>query len=374
MPVSVVVGGQFGSEGKGKTAYFFAKEFGADAVVRVGGTNSGHTVIGENGTEYIFRMLPTAAINPSIISILPSGSYIDPDILFSEIKISGISKGNLKIDPYAVIIDKSMISNEQLSGLRDLIGSTLSGTGAAVIKRLSRVEKVTFAKDCDKLTPYITDTKKLMRNLLDDEKHILIEGTQGFGLSPINSEYHPYCTSRDTTAAGFLMEAGLSPLDVKNIILVIRAHPIRVGGNSGPLENETDWDALSISSGANVDLTEYSSATKRIRRVAEFDAEVVKRAIQVNHPNIIVMNHVDYVDYACHDSQKIPDSAAAFINNISESIGQRIDYIGTGKATTLKNFLENENGKIQIYRRGFEGFIGNAGKCLSEQDGRRKIC
>jgi adenylosuccinate synthase len=374
MPVSVVIGGQFGSEGKGKAAYFFAKDLKAAAVVRVGGTNSGHTVIGENGAEYIFRMLPTAAINPSIISILPSGSYIDPDMLRSEIEISGIAKENLKIDPYAVIIDKSMINNEQQSGLRDLIGSTLSGTGAAVIKRLGRVEKITFAKDCDKLIPYITDTKKLMRSLLDDEKHIIIEGTQGFGLSPINSSYYPYCTSRDTTAAGFLMEAGLSPFDVENVIMVIRAHPIRVGGNSGPLENETDWNAVTQLSGANINLKEYTSATKRARRVAEFHAEVVKRAIQVNQPNIIVLNHVDYVDYSCHDSQKIPDSVISFINKISEAIERRIDYIGTGKDTILKNFWENKDGKIRIYQRGFEGSIGNSGQCLSEEVGRRKIC
>jgi adenylosuccinate synthase len=374
MPVSVVIGGQFGSEGKGKASYYFAKNLRAVAAVRVGGTNSGHTVIGENGVEYIFRMLPTAAIDPSVISILPSGSYIDPDMLRSEVEIAGITKENLKIDPYAVIIDQTMITDEKQSGLRDLIGSTLSGTGAAVIKRLSRIEKVGFAKDCDKLIPYITDTKKLMRSLLDDKKHIVIEGTQGFGLSPINSQYYPFCTSRDTTAAGFLMETGLSPFDVENVIMVIRAHPIRVSGNSGPLENETDWDAVACSSGAPVDLTEYTSATKRVRRVAEFDADVIKRAIQVNQPNIIVLNHVDYVDYTCHDSQIIPDSVAAFINKISESIGQRIDYIGTGKAAILKNFWENKNGKIQIYRRGFEGFIGNSGKCLSEQDGKREIC
>jgi len=374
MPVSVVIGGQFGSEGKGKAAYYFAKDLRAVAAVRVGGTNSGHTVIGEDETEYIFRMLPTAAINPSITSILPSGSYIDPDMLCSELEIAGVEKKNLKIDPYAVVIDQTMISDEKQSGLRYLIGSTLSGTGAAVIKRLSRIEKVTFAKDCDKLTPYIADTKKLMRSLLDDKKHIVIEGTQGFGLSPINSQYYPFCTSRDTTAAGFLMEAGLSPFDVENVIMVIRAHPIRVGGNSGPLVNETNWDDVARSSGANVDLTEYTSATKRVRRVAEFDAEVVKRAIQVNQPNIIVLNHVDYVDYTCHDSQIIPDSVAAFIYKISESIGQRIDYIGTGKATILKNFWENKNGKIQIYRRGFEGFIGKSEQCLSEEEGRRQIC
>jgi adenylosuccinate synthase len=374
MPVSVVVGGQFGSEGKGKAAYYFAKKLKATAVVRVGGTNSGHTVIGGDGTEYIFRMLPTAAIDPSIISILPSGSYIDSDMLCSEVEIAGITKGSLKIDPYAVLIDQVMINEEQQSNLRNKIGSTLSGTGAAVLKRLSRIEKISFAKDCDKLVPYITDTKKLMRSLLGDKKHIIIEGTQGFGLSPINSIYYPYCTSRDTTAAGFLMETGLSPFDVENIIMVIRAHPIRVSGNSGPLENEIDWNTVARLSGANVDLTEYTSATKRIRRVAEFDVEVVKRAIQVNQPNVIVLNHVDYVDYTCHDSQNIPDSVYAFINKISESIGQRIDYIGTGKAVMLENSWGNKNGKPQIYRRGFDCFIGDSVQYLSEQDGRRKIC
>jgi len=374
MPVSVVIGGQFGSEGKGKVAYYFAKILKAVAVVRVGGTNSGHTVIDENGTEYIFRTLPTAAIDHSIISILPSGSYIDPNMLCSEVEIAGIAKENLKIDPYAVVIDQEMINNEQQSGLRNLIGSTLSGTGAAVIKRLGRVEKVVFAKDCEKLFPYITDTKKLMRSILDDKKHIIIEGTQGFGLSPINSIYYPYCTSRDTTAAGFLMETGLSPFDVENVIMVIRAHPIRVSGNSGPLENETDWSAVARLSGANTDLTEYTSATKRVRRVAEFHAEVVKRAIQVNQPNIIVLNHADYVDYACHDSQKITDPVVGFINKISESIGQRIDYVGTGKSTILKNFWENKDAKYQIYRRGSEDFIENSEQCLSEEVSRRKIC
>lgn len=74
MPVSVVIGGQFGSEGKGKVSYFFAQKQEAVAVVRVGGTNSGHTVINKDGKEFIFRILPTAAIDDKITCILPSGS------------------------------------------------------------------------------------------------------------------------------------------------------------------------------------------------------------------------------------------------------------------------------------------------------------
>ena len=333
MPVSVVVGGQFGSEGKGKAAYYFAQKLEAVAVVRVGGTNSGHTVIGRDGQEYIFRMLPTAAIDPSIISILPGGSYIDPAILLPEIQKSGKSAKDLKIDPFAVIIDQAMIDKEHQSNLREEIGSTLSGTGAAVIKRIERrIREITFAKDCPDLSPYITDTKELMRDLLKSGKHIVIEGSQGFGLSLLNTPHYPYCTSRDTTAAGFLMEAGLSPLDTENVIMVIRAYPIRVSGKSGPLPREIDWSKVTHLSGSADNLVEYASATGRERRVAEFDADIVKKAIQVNQPNIIALNHADYIDYSCHDSDRIPDTVCNFIKKTSTSIGQQIDYIGTGKA------------------------------------------
>jgi adenylosuccinate synthase len=339
MSVSVVIGGQFGSEGKGKVAHHFAKKLEAAGVVRVGGTNSGHTVISDEGIEYIFRMLPTAAIDPSIISIMPSGSYIDYNILHSEILKIGLSQDNLKIDPFAVIIDQTMVNEERQANLCEIIGSTQSGTGAAVIKRLSRIKEIGFAKDCKELIPYIADTKELMRNLLNENKHIIIEGTQGFGLSPINAPYFPYCTSRDTTAASFLSETGLSPFDVENVIMVIRTYPIRVSGNSGHLPRETDWKNITQLSGADKDLIEYTSATKRIRRVAEFDTEIVKRAILVNQPNIVVLNHLDYVDYTCHNSNNISKSIIAFTNKVSESIGQQIDYIGTGKATILPNFF-----------------------------------
>jgi adenylosuccinate synthase len=337
MSVSVVVGGQFGSEGKGKVSLLFARKLKASAVVRVGGTNSGHTVIADNGTEHIFRTLPTAAVDPTILSILPSGSYINVEILFNEIESVGLRAENLKIDPYAVIIDGHMAQEEERTGLCYTIGSTLSGTGVAVSMRATRSGDIVFAKDVEQLRPFVCETKKLMRRLLDAGQRIIIEGTQGFGLSPLNSTYYPYCTSRDTTAASFVSEAGLSPLDVENIIMVIRAYPIRVGGNSGPLPKETDWARIAESACAGCDLTEYTSATKRIRRVAEFDADIVKEAIRVNHPNIIVMNHLDYIDYRCHNKDLLSGAVCSFISNAENEIGKNIDYIGNGQALLTKN-------------------------------------
>lgn len=340
MPVSIIVGGQFGSEGKGKVSYYFVNKFDASAVVRVGGTNSGHTVVDCNGKEYVFRTLPTACIDSNRLCVLPSGSYIDLDILFSEIAFSGISDRNLKIDPYSVIIDGLMKSEEQNSNLAESIGSTQSGTGAAVIERIRRKRKDIFAKDIPELQKYICDTKPLLRDLLDQGKHIVIEGTQGFGLSLINSTLYPHCTSRDTTAAGFLAETGLSPFDVENVIMVIRAYPIRVSGESGPLEKEIDWETVKQMSGANADLTEYTTVTKRIRRVAEFNPDIVKKAIEVNQPNIIVLNHIDYIDYSCHDSDELSNSIVDFIKRISRGINQHIDYIGTGKSILLPTWRE----------------------------------
>lgn len=337
MAVSIVVGGQYGSEGKGKVAFYFAQKLNAAAIVRVGGVNSGHTVITEDGKQYIFRSLPTSSVDPSKISILPSGAYIALDILFQEIHLTNIQADRLAIDPYAVVIDEKMVQAERDAELWQKIGSTQSGTGAAVIARLMRqTDGITFAKDAPQLKPYVRETKPLLRRLLDSGAHVVIEGTQGFGLSPLNSSLYPYCTSRDTTAGSFLAEAGLSPLDVENVIMVLRAYPIRVAGESGPLPEELDWEKVSAASGSNQDLTEYTSCTKRVRRVAAFHPEIVKQAIQVNRPNIIVMNHLDYIDYACRDSDYISDAVMEFVDRVSAELGQSIDYLGTGKAHIIK--------------------------------------
>lgn len=335
MSISVVIGGQYGSEGKGKVSYFFAKKLNAVAVVRVGGTNSGHTIIDEVGKEHIFRTLPTSAIDKDIVSVLPSGSYIDVSILLDEIRSVQLPTNKLKIDPYAVIIDESMKQAERDKKLQDRIGSTESGTGEAVIQRLQRLGNVKFAKDEQLLSEYIIDTKEYMRGLLNEQKNIIIEGTQGFGLSPINSDFYPFCTSRDTTAANFVMESGLSPLDVENIIMVIRSYPIRVAGRSGELKNELSWEQISNSAGCDGDLTEITSATKRVRRVAEFEPEVVKRAILVNNPNIIVLNHMDYIDYSCHDSNSLSEKICKYVHKIENDINSNVNFIGLGKNKTL---------------------------------------
>src|SRR5262249_21621528 len=163
------------------------------------------------------------------------GSYVDVDILLSEVKRVDLMPERLLVDPHAMLISAEDRQRENVSGLRERIGSTLTGTGAAVSRRISREPSILFAKDEPRLKPYVRSAMTVLRGLLDRGRRVIIEGTQGFGLSVLHSQEYPYVTSRDTTAAGCLSEVGMSPLDVDDIVLVIRAFPIRVAGESGRL-------------------------------------------------------------------------------------------------------------------------------------------
>lgn len=336
MSVSIIIGGQYGSEGKGKISNFWAEQTNAKAVVRVGGPNSGHTICAPGGEQMAFTQLPTSCVRNDILSILPAGSYINVQILQNEIQKVSLSPDRLAIDFNAVIVDPECKKSETNLLMRESIGSTLSGTGQAVSKRVMRGKDVILAGQVSCLFPFITDTKALMRSLLDDGKHIVIEGTQGYGLSNLHTQCYPYATGRDTTAAGFLSETGLSPFDVEHIIMVLRAFPIRVAGNSGPLSNEISWESLTSESGSKIGLREYTTVTHKIRRVARFDPDIVVKAIEVNRPDIIVLNHVDYFDMKQQGSQQLSIRQMAEVFSIVERIHRRIDYVGNGPNTIIK--------------------------------------
>jgi adenylosuccinate synthase len=336
MPVTVVIGGQFGSEGKGKVAHFLAKEMDASIAVRVGGPNSGHTVVDKFGTVLIFKQLPTAAILPRVACVLGAGSYINPDILTSEIICARLSKDRLIIDPNAVVISEREIDAEKSGTLGQMIGSTLSGTGEALLSRINRNSSIRLAKDDSRLKPFIQPAVPFMRSRLSVGERIIIEGTQGFGLSLLHSPHYPFTTSRDTTAAAFISEAGLSPMDIDDVVMVLRAFPIRVPGNSGPLPNEIDWDVVTKESGSAASIIEYTSVTRSIRRVARFGTSLVRQAILYNNPTRIVLNHIDYVDAACHETKVLSKKASHFVKNIESLIGRPIDYIGFNASSLVK--------------------------------------
>jgi len=341
MPISVVVGGQYGSEGKGKTSLHIARtDVTVAAIMRVGGSNSGHVGIARNGKRFALRQLPAGAIDGGLRILIPAGSYIDVDILFREINELGFDRSKITISPFAHIITEAHKAWERDTALREAIGSTQSGTGAAVLSRIARgagnLPPAVLAEDVQVLAEFMGDTTAIARSLLDQGKRIIIEGTQGFGLSALHAEAWPKATSRDTTAGTFVAEAGLSPLDVDDVTLVLRCHPIRVAGRqSGPLPHETSWNAIAHEAGIDRDLTELTTVTQAPRRVGQFSADIVLQAIAVNRPSRIVLNHLDYVDPTVA-SGALTTKAKQFVEALSEAIGRPVDWVGVSPEHTFQ--------------------------------------
>jgi adenylosuccinate synthase len=336
--VTVVVGGQFGSEGKGKVAHYLAQRERAAAAVRVGGSNSGHSAVSNAGEVEVLRQLPTAALLDDVLCVLGAGTYIDVPVLLEEIERLEVPNDRVVIDPRAMIVTSDDRASEESSALRDRIGSTRSGTGAAVSRRTERRadSRLYLAENSRYLKPFVREVTPVLRSLLSRGERIILEGTQGHGLSLLHSPYYPYVTSRDTSAAGALSEAGLSPRDVEHVVLVLRAFPIRVAGNSGPLPREIDWETIATDGGHAADLDEYTSVTGRLRRVARFDPDIVRRAIRVNAPDEIVLNHVDYVDAACTPDGFLTEKARRFVASVQDEIGAAINFVGLGRESVVR--------------------------------------
>jgi adenylosuccinate synthase len=334
MPVSIVVGGQFGSEGKGKVSLELVRMATERriAVVRVGGPNSGHTAYDRAGRKFALRQLPAGAVDRNVDVVFPAGSFIDVDVLKREIELLDYPRDRIFVSPYANVITPEQKSWEREAGLVSGIGSTGSGVGAAIMASVAR-EASNFplhrhdAAHCGSLEPYLCDTTERLREWLNAGTRIIIEGTQGFGLSLYDGGYWPKATSRATTAAAALAETGLSPVDVDNVVLVLRSYPIRVAGDSGPLPGETSWEAISASIETEADLREFTTVTKKLRRVGHFDVTVVKAAIACNNPTAIVLNHLDYVGLG-HVGNSDCSKVAGFLAEVERAIGRRIDHLG----------------------------------------------
>jgi adenylosuccinate synthase len=246
-----------------------------------------------------------------------------------------VGPDRLIIDPDAVIITEEIKQRELQSGLIGRIGSTGSGTGAAVVARINREYPLLFAHNIKNIAPFIRSVPDILRECINNNERIIIEGTQGFGLSPFHSRYYPFTTSRDTTASSFLAETGLSPRDVDDIILTLRSFPIRVAGNSGPLPNEITWKSICEEEGGKREIIEKSSVTKNIRRVARFNPEIVRKAIKINNPTRIVLNHLDYLP---------KDMVFDFTEYVEKEIEREVEYFGFDQM----NLIERNELRMRI--------------------------
>ena len=323
MPGTVVVGAQWGDEGKGKITDLLAEK--ADVVARFqGGNNAGHTIV-RDGEEFKFHLIPSGILYEAKTCVIGNGVVIDPHILFGEIETlrgRGISCDNLRVSgdahlimPYHLLLDGA---NEQQLG-KYKIGTTGRGIGPCYVDKYTRIgirvqdlldEKILRRKvrtalqeknfllqrydigvlDPDQVTdellgyserfaPFICDASLLVNTALDENKHVLFEGAQG-ALLDIDFGSYPFVTSSNTIAGAACTGAGVGPTRIDHVIGVAKAYTTRVG--EGPFPTEL-FDEVG---NAMRDIGhEYGTTTGRERRCGWLDlVALVRRAPQRHHP------------------------------------------------------------------------------------------
>lgn len=250
--ITVIVGGQYGSEAKGEIVGHICKEGEVDVCVRTGAVNAGHTVYYKD-KPYKMQQIPCGWVNPDVQLIIGRGAYVSPEILEREIAMIKKATGHkprLQIDHLAGLHLPEHHKAE--GGLHERMGSTGEGVMEASIAKMKRTFDYKYVRDMEThysgvkgLSTFLADTVEVLNDAYDEGQHVLLEGTQGTMLD-LHFGHHPFVTSRQTIAANWLAEAGLSPSLNVEIGMVIRAMPIRVAGNSGPLMNEISWDKLAM--------------------------------------------------------------------------------------------------------------------------------
>ena len=196
-------------------------------------------------------------------------------------------------------------------------------------------EKDAFlARDCEVLQPYLGSARQVLADAMVAGKRILLEGTQGTGLSLHHGEY-PHVTTRDTTVSGCLADAGIAPSNVRKVIMVCRTYPIRVGGPSGPMAHEVDMAEIHRRSGIpleELEKTERTTTTDRPRRIAEFDWLQFRDAVQLNGPTDIALTFVDYFDVENRKAfrfEQLSEDTISFVEEVERISGRPVSLLST---------------------------------------------
>lgn len=332
----VIIGAQWGDEGKGKIVDILARD--TDIVVRYqGGSNAGHTVINERGT-YIFHLIPSGILYRGMTCVIGNGVVVDPGSLLEEmdrLQAKGITFGkNFAISqrahlilPYHKAIDRA---SEQSKGSRK-IGTTGRGIGPSYADKMARIgilmgdllnptlfkrkleenlvemnwflERLykvdTFQVDkvfdqyrgyADRLKNHIVDTTMLLNRAIEKNKTVLFEGAQGTHLD-VDFGTYPYVTSSSAAAGGACTGTGVGPTMIDAVMGIAKAYTTRVG--SGPFPSELTDE---VGRGLQERGKEFGSTTGRARRCGWFDAVVVRHATVVNGLTSLALTKLDVLD------------------------------------------------------------------------------
>ncbi len=370
----IIVGIQWGDEGKGKIVDKLAQEY--DVVCRSqGGHNAGHT-IWVDGVRYALHLVPSGILNPKAVNVIGNGVVLNPPSIIKEMEQFENLQGRLFISekaqlnlPYHSLID---IAREKLKG-DSAIGTTGKGIGPAYADKINRVghrvgellnptklyenilsyfaqNKIIFDaleitlpsneemkaqidEYSAKLSPFIINTTNFVWDALEENKRVLLEGAQGTMLD-IDHGTYPYVTSSNTVSAGACTGLGLNPKDIGTITGITKAYCTRVGNGPFPSEDFGDDGEKMASVGK-----EFGTTTGRKRRCGWFDAVAVKYASRLNGCDQLALMKLDVLDG--FETIKI---CVAY-----ELGGERIDYV--------PNDLENVK---PIYEeiKGWESVVG----------------
>lgn len=337
MSVKVVVGAQWGDEGKGKITDILAE--GADVVVRYqGGSNAGHTVVA-GGEEFKLHLIPSGILRDKVISVMGDGTVIDPASLMQEIEglqARGISCKNLRISGCAHVI---MPYHRLLDGLEEEsrgvggIGTTRRGIGPAYTDKTARMprpvrmwdmlsaevlrERITAQlaqknvllqslynhaplkveevfeevwEPAQKIHQYITDTRMILFEQLEAGANILFEGAQGTFLD-LDYGTFPFVTSSHPVSGGACLGTGIGPTQIQDVFMVAKAYTTRVGAGAFPTEDKGE-DGNRIRERGH----EYGTTTGRPRRCGWLDLVVLKTSARINGATGIALTLLDVLD------------------------------------------------------------------------------
>ncbi|MBZ5697627.1 MAG: adenylosuccinate synthetase [Acidobacteriia bacterium] len=336
--VDVLIGGEYGSEGKGHISAYLAPEY--DLLVRVGGPNAGHKVY-EDPKPYIHHQLPSGTRRSNAQLMIGPGAVLDVGDLLKEIADCKVSQQRLCIDPHAMVINARDIKYEGKT-LVGSIGSTGRGVGAATARKVMRGadgRQVRLAKDIPELKPFVGESRWVLEKAFREGEKIFVEGTQGTGLSLHHGSY-PHVTSRDTAVAGCLSEAGIAPSHIRRVIMVCRTYPIRVKSpskkrTSGPMSQDLNWRTIAKRSGneeRKLRQIEIGSTSGRRRRVGEFEWDLFRRAVMLNGPTDIALTFADYIHASnthARRFEQLTDETIQFIEELERVASAPVSLIST---------------------------------------------
>jgi len=326
MPCTVVVGGFFGDEGKGKVVSYLAIKDKPSITVRGGvGPNAGHKVEYE-GRTYALRMVPSGFVCPDSRLLIGPGVLVNPKVLLEEIKLTN-TENRLGVDEQCAIIEERHIEEEKRNAhLTTKIGTTKTGVGVCQAERTYR--KAKLAREVPEVSGYLTDVPQELESAISQKKTVLVEGTQGTYLSLYHGTY-PFCTAKDVCASAICSDVGIGPTAVDDVVVVFKAFVTRVG--EGPLENQLPAEELERRG-----WLEFGTVTGRPRRAAPFDFKLARRAVMLNGATQVAITKLDVVYSECRgvrSFEKLPQNAQEFIRQVESETGVPVTLIGTGPSS-----------------------------------------